>query len=144
MKIVLLAGRRLPGVILLGFSILLMSGGCSQMKSPGDSAVKTIQGSNAAPKFDTEYQAVLLSNGQVFFGKLENFGSPQPILREVYYVRTTPASKEGAQPTSVLVKRGQEWHSPSYMVLNAEHIILVETVGNDSKVAKLIAEQKKK
>jgi hypothetical protein len=94
--------------------------------------------------FETEYQAVLLANNQVFFGKLEGFGSSSPILREVYYIRTVPAPEDPAKTTNVLVKRGQEWHAPDYMILNPNSIILVEPVAKDSKLAQLIAEQKAK
>ena len=36
--------------------------------------------------FPTEYQAVYLDNGQVFFGKISETGSPFPLLREVFFV----------------------------------------------------------
>ena len=35
-------------------------------------------------KLTTEYQAVLLSNGQAYFGKLEGVGSPYPVLKDVF------------------------------------------------------------
>jgi hypothetical protein len=121
----------------LALSLLLVIGigttniGCSGRQS-------------AAPTFNTEYQAVLLTNGQVFFGRLEGLGTAYPVLREVYYVRTVPSPVESTKTTNILVRRGQEWHAPDIMVLNADHIVLVEPVTKDSKVAQLIAEQKQK
>jgi hypothetical protein len=91
---------------------------------------------------DTEYQAVALTNNQVFFGKLEGLGSPFPVLREVYYVRSQPGATPGAAPTNTLIKRGQEWHAPDKMILNATHILLVEPVTSTSRLAELIAQQK--
>jgi hypothetical protein len=45
---------------------------------------------------------------------------------------------------NVLVKRGQEWHSPDRMILNKRQVILMEPVTDGSQVAKLIAEQQSK
>src|SRR5579871_553977 len=36
--------------------------------------------------FSTPYQAVLLSNGAVYYGKLSGFGSRTPVLNDVYYI----------------------------------------------------------
>lgn len=94
-------------------------------------------------KFDTPYQAVLLTNGSVYFGKLENYGTKFPLLRDVYYVQTS-TSPQTKQATNVLVKRGKELHGPDRMYLNPSQIVLVEPVGPDSKVAQLIAESKTK
>lgn len=93
--------------------------------------------------FQTQYQAVLLTSGQVYYGHLEGFGTDHPVLREVYYVRVQ-VNPETKQQTNILIRRGQEWHGPDRMYLNPAHIILVEPVSADSQVAKLIAEQEKK
>ena len=90
---------------------------------------------------DTPYSAVLLNNGSVYFGTLENLGSPYPILKDVYYVQSS-VNPETKAVTNVLVKRGKEWHSPDRMILNANTIVFVEPVGRNSKVAQLIAESK--
>ena len=96
-----------------------------------------------APKFETEYQAVLLSGGMVYYGRLEGFGTPYPVLQDVFYVQSQadPATK---QVTNILVRRGKEWHAPDRMYLNPGHIVLVEPVGPNSQVAKFIAEAKGK
>ena len=89
----------------------------------------------------TEYQAVFLDNGQAFFGKIENAGSPYPLLRDVFYVQSQ-VNKETSQINSILIKRGKEWHGPDVMYINANHIILIEPVSPDSWVAQLIKEAK--
>lgn len=96
-----------------------------------------------AAKFATPFQAVLLDTGQVYYGKIEDLDSAYPILRDVYYVQsaTDPSSKH---TINVLIRRGKEWHSPDYTVLNARHISMVEPVGPTSKVAELIAEAQQK
>ncbi len=90
-----------------------------------------------AVRFGSDYQAVLLSNGQVYYGRLEGYGTERPLLREVYYVQssTNPQTRE---QTNVLLKRGREWHGPDRMYLNPSQILLVEPVGANSKVAELI------
>jgi len=92
--------------------------------------------------FTTPYQAVLLDDNQVYYGKLSGFGGAHPVLTDVYYVksRVDPQTKES---NSVLVKRGKELHGPDRMYLNKQHIVLVEPVGTGSQVAKLIEQTNK-
>jgi len=67
--------------------------------------------------------------------------SELPVLSEVFYIKsgTDPQTKE---VKNVLVKRGKELHGPDRMYINPRHIILIEPVGADSQVAKLINEAK--
>jgi hypothetical protein len=104
--------------------------------------ITTMLTPRAAPKNTTPYQAVLLSNGSAYFGKLEGLGTSFPILREVYYVQSTQ-DPETKKVSNILVKRGKEWHAPDHMVLNSSMIVLVEPVRPDSRVAKLIEEAQK-
>jgi hypothetical protein len=103
----------------------------------------------AAPKmesqavtFSTPYQAVVLINNSVYYGKLTGWGTSNPVLTDVFYImsKTDPDTKK---VSNVLIKRGKELHGPDRMYLNASQIILVEPVGADSKVAQLIAEASK-
>ena len=96
-----------------------------------------------APKFDTDYQAVLLDTGLVYYGKITGLDTDYPVLHDVYYIQQTKDVKTN-QVNNVLVRRGNEWHGPAMTVLNSRHIVLVEPVGANSKVAQLIAEDQKK
>lgn len=95
-----------------------------------------------AVTFSTPYQAVLLTNNSVYFGKLAGYGTSNPVLTDVFYIlsKTDPTTK---QTQNVLVKRGKELHGPDRMYLNANSIVFVEPVGTDSKVAQLISEAQK-
>jgi hypothetical protein len=95
-----------------------------------------------AVTFSTPYQAVVLINNSVYYGKLAGWGTSNPVLTDVFYIvsKTDPDSK---QVSNVLIKRGKELHGPDRMYLNPNQIILVEPVGPDSKVAQLIAEANK-
>jgi hypothetical protein len=98
---------------------------------------------SGAPEFDTPYQAVLLDTGLVYYGKVTGLDTDYPVLHDVYYVQQATDEKT-RQVSTVLVRRGNEWHSPSMTVLNARHIVLVEPVGANSKVAQLIAEDQQR
>ncbi|MCK7511120.1 MAG: hypothetical protein MZV70_48370 [Desulfobacterales bacterium] len=87
--------------------------------------------------FTTEYQAVLLNNGQYFFGKMEKAGSAYPVLRNVYYVRQQ-MNPETKQVKSSLVKRSMEPLAPDMMYINASSIAFIEPVSPDSKLETMI------
>jgi len=92
-------------------------------------------------QFSTPFQAVLLTNGSVYFGHLQGYGGHQPMLTEVYYV-VTQTNPETKQSSNMLIKRGKELHEPDRMYLNPQQILFVEPVGPSSKVAQLIAQAK--
>jgi len=114
--------------------VLLLISGCQQGKpAPASAAIDP-----------AKYYAVLLTNGSVYFGKLEGMGSPSPVLLDVYYVQPGPVDPNTKQPSGmVLVHRGKELHGPDRMILNDKAIVFVEPVGPDSRVAQLIREAKK-
>jgi small nuclear ribonucleoprotein (snRNP)-like protein len=99
--------------------------------------IHSIRGSSI--RFNTPYQAILLTNGSVYFGHLQDYGTPNPALTDVFYVvsQTNPETK---QVSNVLVKRGKELHEPDRMYINPNQIVFVETVGTNSAVAQHIAQ----
>ncbi len=124
---------QLAGVLVAVCLTLLISAGCSPSGSAESSPVT----------FSTPYQAVVLINNTVYYGKLTGWGTPNPVLTDVFYIvsKTDPDTK---QVSNVLIKRGKELHGPDRMYLNPNQVILVEPVGTDSKVAQLINEANKK
>jgi hypothetical protein len=112
--------------------LLLLSSGCAAPAKKESQAVT----------FSTPYQAVVLINNSVYYGKLSGWGTPNPVLTDVFYIvsKTDPDTKK---VSNILIKRGKELHGPDRMYLNPNQIILVEPVGPDSKVAQLIAEADK-
>ena len=99
-------------------------------------------GMRPPPQLTTPLQAVRLTNGQVFFGRLDELGSRFPILRDVYSVqtRTHPQTKE---VTNVLVKRAQDGQGADGMRFNAIHILSIEPVQPGSDVDKMIQQAQK-
>lgn len=126
-----------------GLAILAITlAGCGGARGPQMVRAATTAATGDVPAYgqqpeESQYRAVLMSDGMVLFGKLHLLGTPYPVLTDVYYVQTATDPKTH-KPTSVLVKRGQEWHAPDRTVLNASQIVLIEPVTNDSKVMQLI------
>lgn len=56
-------------------------------------------------RFNTPYQAVLLTNGSVYFGHLQDYGTSHPVLTDVYYV-VSQSNPETKRVTNALIKRG--------------------------------------
>src|SRR5713226_1918799 len=79
------------------------------------------------PSLTTPYQAVILTNGQTLFGRLERVGSAYPTLVDVFYIQNQ-VNPETKQISMSLVKRGKEWHEPDYTTISAAHILLIEPV----------------
>ena len=90
-------------------------------------------------RFAAPYQAVMLTNGQVLFGRLEHTGSPFVTLTDVYYVQAQ-MNQETKQVSNLLVRRGKEWHLPDRTIVYMNNILLIEPVKPDSDLAKRIAE----
>jgi hypothetical protein len=95
------------------------------------------------PEITTPYAAVMLDNNQLYYGKLVNPGSSFPELTDVYYIQSA-VNQETKEVKSVLVRRNNDVHGPDRMFLNSRHIVLIEPVATNSKVAKLIEEDKSK
>ncbi|MCX6632527.1 MAG: hypothetical protein NTW28_33400 [Candidatus Solibacter sp.] len=91
------------------------------------------------PKLDTPYQAVLLTNGATYIGRMQGLGTPYPVLRDVFYIQTK-VNSETNQTANVITRRDAAWHSPPYMILDEKQIVMIEPVGVNSKVAELINE----
>ena len=92
--------------------------------------------------FQTPYQTVLLSNGSVYYGRVDKIDSRHLVLTDVFYVQGQ-VNQETKAVTNILIKRGKEWHRPERMILNRDHVILMEPVHPESQVAKLIEDSKK-
>lgn len=80
------------------------------------------------------YQAVFLTNDQIYFGRLKNISSDYLILSDVYYVKI---NKDGA---GQLVKLGAgEPHGPkNEMIINQDQVLFWENMRIDSQVVKTI------
>ena len=86
------------------------------------------------------YQAVFLTNNQVYFGKLAKQNSQYPVLTDIYYLRVTqPLQPSQPNPNISLIKLGDELHGPAdKMEINRDQILFVEDLKPDSQVVTAI------
>lgn len=86
------------------------------------------------------YQAVFLTNDQIYFGRLKNVNSDYLILFDVYYIKV---SENGA---GQMVKLGAiEPHGPKdEMIINKEQVLFWENMRFDSQVVKTIQSMQSK
>ncbi len=95
----------------------------------------------------SSYQAVFLTNGQVYFGKVTRKDSSYVVLGDVFYLQANkqlqPQTDEAKAASSQLslVKLGSELHGPSdVMHINRDQILFFEDLKKDSRVVKAIDE----
>lgn len=95
----------------------------------------------------SQYQAVFLTNGQVYFGHLKDASSKTPTLTNVYYLQSTPnnpqtggtATAQNAQTQLSLVKLGNELHGPEdSMAIKGDQILFWENLKDNGKVVQAI------
>ena len=119
------AGLVLVAVLILGAMMLFQ--GCDKQGGTKENLT-----------FTTEYQSVLLNNGQFLFGKMEKAGSAYPVLKNVYLRPSADGSgNEGSEGQS-LVKRNMEPYAPDMMYINASSIAFIEPVSPGSKLETMI------
>ena len=84
------------------------------------------------------YQAVFLSNDQIYFGHLKDTGSDFLLLTDVYYVKVDDDS------VGRLIKLGQiEPHGPkNEMVISKDQILFWENLRMDSSIVQTIKNNK--
>ncbi|PIT89558.1 hypothetical protein COU23_03265 [Candidatus Kuenenbacteria bacterium CG10_big_fil_rev_8_21_14_0_10_36_11] len=107
----------------------------------------------------SDWQAVFLTNGQVYFGKLDGTTDAYPTLEDIYYLQVQQApiqpaqaaggeeavqSAETAKQQLILVKFGTELHRPmDKMYINKDHIMFFEDLSSASNVVTSIEDYKK-
>lgn len=89
------------------------------------------------PLITTPYQAVMLENGNVFYGRIDHLGTDYPVLRDAFSVRRE-IDPETRLPHYVLVKRRDEPNGADHIIFPAAAIAFIEPVRPDSAVGKLI------
>ena len=91
-----------------------------------------------------KYQAVFLTNGQVYFGRLARHGNYYK-LSDVYYLQNKSGEKtesDGQLNSSgdvELIKLGNEVHGPEdVMIIERSQVLFFENLKNDGNVVKSI------
>lgn len=94
------------------------------------------------------YQAVFLSNGQVYFGKVNALNSQYINMSDVFYLTqssSTSSTSSASNADYTLVKLGcQQIHYPKdQMLINRDQVTFWENLSDGGKVVKSINEFKK-
>jgi hypothetical protein len=95
------------------------------------------------------YQAVFLTNNQVYFGKINTFSDKAVVLTDVFYIETPNQNQNQSSATAntnyTLRKLGDsELHAPQdKMVINRDQVIFWENLKDSSQVVTKIKEYKK-
>jgi hypothetical protein len=97
-----------------------------------------------------QYQAVFLTNGQVYFGKVSKVDNSYVKLTDIYYLQVQqqvqPEDKSKSsteQPQVSLAKLGGELHGPEdIMYISRTQVLFWENLKTDGKVATAIKDYK--
>ena len=98
-----------------------------------------------------QYQAVFLTNGQVYFGHIKDINSNFINLENIYYLQSSaPATTSTSTTTTTpannnvtLIKLGCELHAPyDQMIINVSQVSFWENIQPSGQVGKGIAQLK--
>jgi hypothetical protein len=126
-------------VLLIVVSVVVLAwfGHKAYATGMADSAVKAKQ-----------YQAVFLTNGQVYFGKVSKTDNSYVKLTDIYYLQVQQQvqpkdQNQQQQPQVSLAKLGGELHGPEdVMYISRQQVLFWENLKNDGKVTKAIQDYK--
>jgi hypothetical protein len=96
--------------------------------------ITTLFAPSAAEVIDRDlYQAVFLTNGSTYFGKLQQQGDAWFVLTDVFYL----SASEGSAPQ--LIKRGSEPQGPREpMIIPQAQVLFIENLRDDSEIVTAI------
>jgi hypothetical protein len=96
--------------------------------------ISTLFAPSAAEAIDhSAYQAVFLTNGATYFGKLQPQGDEWFLLSDAFYI--SASDETGTQ----LIKRGNEAQGPKDpMIISKAQILFIENLRDDGQIVTLI------
>lgn len=96
-----------------------------------------------------QYQAVFLTNGQVYFGKISSITGDVVTLKDIYYlqqqsnVQSQDTEAEAQQNQLSLAKLGNELHGPEdTMFIERSQVLFWENIKDEGQVVKTIQQEK--
>ena len=91
------------------------------------------------------YQAVILSNDKVYFGKLKDVSGDFYQLEDAYFARDVAPAQEGGNVQRQVLPVSNELHTPeNSMMIRKDDVVIVENLSEDSEVLKAIKEAESK
>jgi hypothetical protein len=110
-----------------------------QTAEQAPSASETSQQDTQTNIDSSKYQAVFLTNGQTYFGKVVSVNKQYLTLSQIYYLNDNSGNQTNQKSTSStsLIKLGCEIHAPEdKMTINMTQVNFWENLRNDGDVVK--------
>lgn len=130
--------KKIIGYILIVIIILVVVGVIGWL-------IKNKNISSSVFSVKTEWQAVFLSDREVYFGKIVGANTEVVTISNVYYLQDIGALQQGENNLNQqkgeikLIKLGNEIHGPlDEMQINKSQIMFVENLKDDSKMVQAI------
>ncbi|MBI5356703.1 hypothetical protein HZB78_03765 [Candidatus Collierbacteria bacterium] len=137
-----------------GVAVALLVGGVD-VKGIGEKIGKSVSGlsnlsslfnlsnhSTASSPSSSDFVAIYMENGKVYFGKMQNSDSDEPRLTDVFTLNVN-AGQDAAQAEFELVKLTDQFQAPTdLLVLSRNKILFWEPLKSDSRVAEAIGKYK--
>jgi hypothetical protein len=137
----------ITGVLVLVLIVVIIGGYMLVRNGSALSGIEKDSGSGIS-----DYSAVFLSNGQVYFGTIHGRTDKELDLRDIYYLQVNQqiqpnqtnepngsSTTDNKNPNVVLVKLGSELHGPNdRMRINTSQILFTESLKDNSKVVEAI------
>lgn len=92
-----------------------------------------------------KFQAVFLTNNQVYFGHITSTNQQYLVLNNIYYLQSSSTgTQQNASTNIALIKLGCELHKPyDQMIINQSQVTFWENLQTDGQVAKAITNYQK-
>ena len=139
-------------IVTIVLAVVVLGGAFMWLRSTGKINTSGLVKDSGAGVSD--YSAVFLTNGQVYFGKINSMDMTQVDLRDIYYLQVNQQNLQSgdkktadatAAPDISLVKLGNELHGPNdRMRINRSQVLFTESLKSDSKVVTAIGNYKSK
>lgn len=126
------------GIVIAGAAIIIL-------------ALILLRGNDSLSSFENDWQAVFLTNGQVYFGKIVKQNKSEVVLKDIYYLQVVGALQQGSEAQKKdnkqgelsLVKLGNELHGPTdNMYINRDQVLFIEDLKEDGNVGQAIKNYK--
>ena len=87
--------------------------------------------------------SVMLTNGQIYYGVYDGNAGGAVRLHDVYYVQAVVDPDSHQSNNRLMNRRKTDWHAPEWMVIPTDKVLFMETVGPDSRLSQLMAQDRK-
>ena len=84
--------------------------------------------------------AITIVGGQVLFGHVDSAGTRAITISNIHYLQTGQPDAEGKREIKLVSQKKADLDAPEFAIVPLDKIILMDTIGADSPVAKAMAQ----